>query len=539
MADPFAADIRTPLLSGRLPDGQVIVDVDCESGDRLVEGGGAAGEENPFEFLGAPALSLSLPLPIPIDPFRNRTPGMSVLDWCKAVVCLPIALVRLALFGLALLVGYLATKVALEGWKDRTRPMPRWRCRIMTITRICSRCILFSFGYHWITRIGRPASREIAPIVVCNHVSYVEPIFFFSELFPTIVASESHDTLPFVGTIIRAMQVIYVDRFSPSSRKNAVNEIKRKASCNEFPRVLLFPEGTTTNGRFLISFQLGAFIPTLPIQPVVVRYPHVHFDQSWGSISLAKLMFKMFTQFHNFMEVEYLPIIFPDEEESATNFAKRTSHRMASALNVVQTSHAYGDLMLLTRASELAKVKIHDKCSNFLVEMAWIESSFSISTSEAMELMEQFCFMNPDSNGRVKVDDFLIAFGLGNDTRSEKIFAYIDVEKRRSVTFQQFLIGSALVRKQPLFMRACETAYMACCDSKSSCIAKEQFHDIFRAIIPTTSKDSIARLFDLFDAENNGKISRDDFMRCLWKHPLLVGLFPSLIDSSLATVHAS
>lgn len=61
--------------------------------------------------------------------------------------------------------------------------------------------------YHWIKRKGRPASRETAPIVVSNHVSYIEPIFFFYELFPTIVASESHDSLPFVGTIIRAMQV--------------------------------------------------------------------------------------------------------------------------------------------------------------------------------------------------------------------------------------------------------------------------------------------------------------------------------------------
>lgn len=110
--------------------------------------------------------------------------------------------------------------------------------------------------------------------------------------------------------------------------------IQRKASSDRFPRVLLFPEGTTTNGRILMSFQLGAFLPGYPIQPVIVRYPHVHFDQSWydtflvwnfilvlsvmvpykfcvmwyailrrGNISLAKLMFRMFTQFHNFMEV--------------------------------------------------------------------------------------------------------------------------------------------------------------------------------------------------------------------------------------------
>lgn len=63
-------------------------------------------------------------------------------------------------------------------------------------------------SYQWIKRKGKPAPREIAPIIVSNHVSYIEPIFYFYELFPTIVASESHDSIPFVGTIIRAMQVI-------------------------------------------------------------------------------------------------------------------------------------------------------------------------------------------------------------------------------------------------------------------------------------------------------------------------------------------
>lgn len=76
----------------------------------------------------------------------------------------------------------------------------------------CIRLIVAFFiypicSYHWIRRKGKPAPRERAPIVVSNHVSYIEPIFYFYELCPTIVASESHDSIPFVGTIIRAMQV--------------------------------------------------------------------------------------------------------------------------------------------------------------------------------------------------------------------------------------------------------------------------------------------------------------------------------------------
>ncbi|KAK7267142.1 hypothetical protein RIF29_19806 [Crotalaria pallida] len=64
-------------------------------------------------------------------------------------------------------------------------------------------------SYQRIKRKGRPAPREFAPVIVSNHVSYIEPIFYFYELFATIVAYESHDSLPFVGTIVRAMQEEY------------------------------------------------------------------------------------------------------------------------------------------------------------------------------------------------------------------------------------------------------------------------------------------------------------------------------------------
>jgi lysophosphatidylcholine acyltransferase/lyso-PAF acetyltransferase len=63
---------------------------------------------------------------------------------------------------------------------------------------------------------------------------------------------------------------------------------QRRAASMEFPSVLLFPEGTTTNGRSLISFKLGAFAPGFPIQPVVIRYPFVHFDISWYVGSFRK-----------------------------------------------------------------------------------------------------------------------------------------------------------------------------------------------------------------------------------------------------------
>ncbi|GFY90313.1 calcineurin B subunit-like protein [Actinidia rufa] len=437
------------------------------------------GMESPFGFLGVGGFDV--PATATIDPFRNQTAMIEgVYECVKILICVPIAIARLLLFGLSLSVGYVATKIALQGWKDKENPMPKWRCRLMWVTRLCARCILFAFGYHWIKRRGRPAPRETAPIVVSNHVSYIEPIFFFYELFPTIVAAESHDSIPFVGTIIRAMQ--------------------RKASSGRFPRLLLFPEGTTTNGRLLISFQLGAFIPGYPIQPVVVRYPHVHFDQSWGNVTLAKLMFRMFTQLHNFMEVEYLPVISPleNQKENAVHFAERTGRIIATALNVVQTSHSYGDFMLLAKASES-------------------KQTFHLSSLEAVDFLDTFLSMNPDSSGHVKVHDFCRVLRLKACRLSEK-----------------FLYGSAHVLKQPLFRQACEFAFAECHTSGNHYISEQEFGHSALQAIPNLKQFEVHELFKLFDSDGDGRISKDDFTKCLRRNPLLIALFsPQLMLKNL------
>ncbi|EEE66342.1 hypothetical protein OsJ_22632 [Oryza sativa Japonica Group] len=501
--NPSPASLSTPLLSDSISPtpttnghaGHHNHDDDDEESPTVCGGDGGGGGD-PFAFLSEDRPAWWSPRGVsPADPFRNGTPG-----WCgayelvRALVCAPVAAARLVLFGLSIAVGYAATWVALRGWVDvRERaaqegagPMPAWRRRLMWITRISARCILFSFGYHWIRRKGKPAPRELAPIVVSNHVSYIEPIYFFYELFPTIVSSDSHDSIPFVGTIIRAMQVIYVDRFSPASRKSAVNEIKRKAACNSFPRVLLFPEGTTTNGRFLISFQHGAFIPGYPVQPVIVRYPHVHFDQSWGNISLGKLMFKMFTQFHNFMEVEYLPVVYPPEikQENALHFAENTSYAMAHALNVIPTSYSYGDSMIMARAVEDGKVN----CSNYMVEMAWVK----------------------------------------------EIFQYFDFEAKESITFRQFLIGCAHLRKQPSFQDACETAFERCRNPLTSHIGREQLADVLRSsMLELMTDNGMMKLFKTLDVDDDDGISKDDLMASLRKLPFMIALFAGRINGEV------
>jgi len=306
---------------------------------------------------------------------------------------------------------------------------------------------------------------------------------------------------------------------------------QRKAAGNSFPRVLLFPEGTTTNGRFLISFQHGAFIPGYPVQPVVVRYPHVHFDQSWGNISLVALMFKMFTQFHNFMEVEYLPIVYPPEikQENALHFAENTSYAMAHALNVLPTSYSYADSMIASRAEEAGKAN----CSSYMVEMAWVKEVYGVSTAEAMELLEHFLAMNPDSDGRVKAQDFWALFGLDCSPLCKKIFHYFDFENKESITFRQFLVGCAHLRKHPLFEGVCETAFEKCKAPGTSDISLAQLADALRSGMLPPADDGMLKLFETFDIDDDDKISKDDFVACLARFPFMIALFAGRINGEV------
>ncbi|KAJ7519985.1 hypothetical protein O6H91_20G062400 [Diphasiastrum complanatum] len=421
-----------------------------------------------------------------VDPFRNSTPNIvGLYAWTKIILCAPLLVARVLLVVVLMCIGFVSTKLALARWKQKKSAMPKWRCNVMGVTRLCARGILFCFGFHWIRRIGRPAHREIAPIFVSNHVSYVDPIFYFYELFPSFVSSSSHNDIFLVGTIIKAMQVILVDRLSPDSRKDAANEIKRRASCNDFPPVLLFPEGTTTNGRAVISFKLGAFVPGFPIQPVVVRYPHVHHDPSWGNISLWKLVPRMLTQFHNFMEVEYLPIIYPSEAESQhpIEFAEKVRYEMATVLNVPETEHTYGDLMLLTKASELKLIP----ATSSMVEMGRVGKIFHLTTSEVKDYLNHFVAMGPNKRGFVTKGKFLETIDLPDCEFSNNIFLVFDKLKRGYFNFREFVGVLGFISKNTAFDGLVTSAFEACDTDRDGCLSRSEVEQSLRTIFPQVS----------------------------------------------------
>jgi 1-acyl-sn-glycerol-3-phosphate acyltransferase len=119
--------------------------------------------------------------------------------------------------------------------------------------------------------IGTPPAEGL---VVSNHLSYLD-IAVYSAVMPCIFVSKSEvRNWPYFGFAARAGGTIFLDRASRASAGVAAAEIW---NCLKFPLpVLLFPEGTSSDGASVLSFHSSLFQPAVemhaPVTAAAVQY---------------------------------------------------------------------------------------------------------------------------------------------------------------------------------------------------------------------------------------------------------------------------
>ena len=197
------------------------------------------------------------------------------------------------------------------------------------------RSMLFFLGYMIIPTYGqRPKLSQIpsSHIIIGNHCGYAEIVYMIAQFLPSIVAKRAISEMKFIGTITDAIKCIYVDRIQTGEKKVSVSQkiIDFLATKDGHHNTLgMFPEGTTTNGNTIVHFRTGAFVPGVPVVPIIFRFKSILFDPCCCSFSIKKhLLDSMATPF-NYMSVEYLPVYYPsDEEKSSPELYSKNVHAL-------------------------------------------------------------------------------------------------------------------------------------------------------------------------------------------------------------------
>ena len=173
------------------------------------------------------------------------------------------ALGRAVALGFALAVCILSYwRVCLRGritLVDRAMWLHRAACRVLRALAIQPRVQ------------GSPPSRGL---VVSNHLSYLD-IVILSSVMPCFFVSKAEvGRWPYFGKAARSGGTLFIDRRSRTSTAEVARQIGERLSL-PVP-VLLFPEGTSSDGSHVLRFHSSLFEPAVakgaPVTAAAVRY---------------------------------------------------------------------------------------------------------------------------------------------------------------------------------------------------------------------------------------------------------------------------
>jgi lysophosphatidylcholine acyltransferase/lyso-PAF acetyltransferase len=207
---------------------------------------------------------------------------------------------------------------------DEIRHRCNWYCKW------CARSLLFAIGFFYIDEkdvdydyteyLGENYDKKERPCtLVSNHVSWIDVIYFlFSEYHPSYIAKDAIAKIPLLGTMGQLMNCIYIDREASKENKNKIIEdiVQRQEEMEDGKikfHVLIFPEGTTSNGYNMMEFKRGGFIAMKPVKPMYIKYSGNNIHPSWEVLPFAVHAFLFCSQLWARIEVRYLPIFVPND----------------------------------------------------------------------------------------------------------------------------------------------------------------------------------------------------------------------------------
>ncbi|XP_041375841.1 lysophosphatidylcholine acyltransferase 2-like isoform X2 [Gigantopelta aegis] len=468
------------------------------------------------------------------NPFSHRL-NLSIVDKIKiAIMSVTIAPIRMILAGLCLLLAWplAAISVAFLSKEDKQKPLSGWRNWLRPFVLMFCRAMFFCVGFQWITVRGKRVSCQEAPIlVVAPHSSYQDALCSVFVELTSVVAKAEAIYAPIFGTFIEFTQPVLVRREDPDSRANTIREIRRRCqSGGLWPQIFIFPEGTCTNRSCLITYKPGAFYPGVPVQPVCLRYPN-RMDTvtwTWDGPSAFTLLWLTLCQFHNYLEIEFLPVYVPNEEEKkdAKLFANNVRDVMAKCLGCPVTDHTYDDCRLMVLAS-----KLEMPMEAGIVEFMKLHKKLGISYDQLNKYLEKFHSIAERKSKSITINEFAEYLHVPQSSALEEVFAMYDRDGSGSIDFREYVIGLSLVSNPANTENTLKMAFKLF-QKENDYISEEDFNTVLHNAFKMETEE-IHKLFEKVDSNHDGEISYDEFKNYATKKPEYAKLFTTFQDQTV------
>jgi len=328
-------------------------------------------------------------------------------------------------------------------------------------------------------------------------------------------------------------QSILIDRASSESRKEGFQTIVKRANSayqdSRFKPVILFPEGTTTNGTALVQFKVGAFAAGVPVQPVCLRYPNRFCDLTWPpNISIVTTVFHMACQFVNFMEADFLPPYIPSEEEKQNpqQYADNVRTVMANHLHIPTTEHSYDDCKLMFEAQ---KLKLPES-SVIPLQMEPIGKLFNLKVDEAKSILREFVKHDKSRRGMLTPDEFAQLMKLPTDHAIvQEMFELMDQDEDGMVSFKEYIIGLATMRAKS-HEDIIQQSFQIFDADQNGNISKEEFEIIMSTVFPGITNNMINYFFTEMDTQKKGAVSYEEFSKYAKVNPQYIKIAEKLMQ---------
>ena len=155
-------------------------------------------------------------------------------------------------------------------------------------------------------------------LLISNHLGFYDIVLNMALNSAGFLAKDEVKDYLLVGTIAQGINCLFVKREKEEDRMRTFAQLEQRQKDFYEGRILtpllLFPEGTTTNGKYILKFKRGAFYHLLPIKPqFVLLDDNLDYSIAIGVAGVGFNYFRSLCYFGCNIYLYELPVIKPTD----------------------------------------------------------------------------------------------------------------------------------------------------------------------------------------------------------------------------------